>query len=209
MATRAALCFVHVFEPGTAPERPPVLLLHGTGGDEHDLLGLGRMVAAGSALLSPRGQVLENGMPRFFRRLAEGVLDEADIRRRAGELAEFVQAARKTYGLAAPVAVGYSNGANIAAALLLLMPATLAGAALLRPMAPLLDPPLPRLTGRPVLLLSGAADAIVAPDGAGRLAETLRRAGAAVEHRTLPTGHGLSQADLAITREWLGAMRPG
>jgi phospholipase/carboxylesterase len=197
------LSFIHRFEPGTEPGRPPLLLLHGTGGDEADLLPLGRAVAPGSALLSPRGKVLENGMPRFFRRLAEGVFDEDDVRRRAEELAGFVAEAREAYGLPAPVAVGFSNGANIAAALLLLRPEALAGAALLRAMVPLSDPPPTDLAGKPVLLLSGAADPIVPAENAARLMDTLRKAGADVQHRTLPIGHGLSQADVAITKAWV------
>ena len=203
MTSTPSLSFVHRFEPGTEPGRPPLLLLHGTGGDEGDLLPLGRAVAPGSALLSPRGKVLENGMPRFFRRLAEGVFDEDDVRRRVDELAGFVAEAREAYGLEAPVAVGFSNGANIAAALLLRRPETLAGAALLRAMVPLSDPPPTDLTGKPVLLLSGAADPIVAAENASRLAATLGRAGADVRHETLPVGHGLSQADVAITKAWL------
>lgn len=182
---------------------PPVLLLHGTGGDENDLLPLGRMMAPGSALLSPRGKVLENGMPRFFRRLAEGVFDEDDVRRRADELAGFVAEARETYGLPAPVAVGFSNGANIAAALLLLRPEVLAGAVLLRAMVPLRDPPPIDLTGKPVLMLSGAVDPIVPAENVARLRALLESAGAAVEHRTLPVGHELSQADMAITKAWI------
>src|SRR5918995_3125484 len=124
MTSTPSLSFIHRFEPGTEPGRLPLLLLHGTGGDEGDLLPLGRAIAPGSALLSPRGKVLENGMPRFFRRLSEGVFDEADLRRRAHELADFVQEAREAYGIAAPIAVGFSNGANIAAAVLLLRPET-------------------------------------------------------------------------------------
>jgi phospholipase/carboxylesterase len=201
--TNAALFFIHRFEPATDAGRPPLLLLHGTGGDEDDLLPLGRMIAPGSALLSPRGKVLEGGMPRFFRRLAEGVFDEEDIRRRADELARFVAEAREAYGLEAPLAVGFSNGANIAAALLLRRPETLAGAALLRAMVPLSDPPPTDLTGKPVLLLSGAADPIVAAENATRLAAMLGRAGADVRHRTLPVGHGLSQADVATTKAWI------
>ena len=162
----------------TARAAPPLLLLHGTGGDENDLLPLGRAVAPGSALLSPRGKVLENGMPRFFRRLAEGVFDEDDVRRRADELADFVAEARAAYGLAAPVALGFSNGANIAAALLLLRPEALAGAVLLRAMVPLAEPPKADLAGKPVLILSGAIDPIVPPDNAARLATQLADAGA-------------------------------
>ena len=135
------LSFIHRYEPATETGRPPLLLLHGTGGDETDLLGLGRTISPGSALLSPRGKILENGMPRFFRRLAEGVFNEEDVRLRANELADFVTEARKAYGIEAPVAVGFSNGANIAAAMLMLRPDVLAGAALLRPMVPLSEAP--------------------------------------------------------------------
>jgi phospholipase/carboxylesterase len=201
------LSFVHRFEPGSAPGRPPILLLHGTGGDETDLLPLGRMIAPGSALLSPRGKVFEGGMPRFFRRLAEGVFDEADVRRRANELADFIAEAREAYGLAAPVAVGFSNGANIAAAVLTLRPEALAGAVLLRAMVPLSDAKVDAgagdLGGKGVLLLSGAADPIVPAENASRLAAILKDAGAIVEHKSLPVGHGLSQADVTLTKAWL------
>ncbi|MGU3537498.1 alpha/beta hydrolase [Methylobacterium sp. A54F] len=199
--------FAHRFEPARAAGRAPLLLLHGTGGDEDDLLPLGRALSPGAALLSPRGPVLENGMPRFFRRLAEGVFDEADVVARAADLAAFVAAARARHGLAAPVAVGFSNGANIAAALLLLHPEALAGAALLRPMAPLAAPSVPDLAGRPVLMLSGAADPVAPPESPAALAASLRAVGARVEHRTLPAGHGLGQADLSLTQAWLDALR--
>lgn len=200
--------FVHRFEPAGAPDRPPLLLLHGTGGDETDLLPLGRMLAPGAALLSPRGPVLENGMPRFFRRLAEGVFDEADLRRRAADLAAFVGAARETYGLPAPLAVGFSNGANIAAAMLLLHPEVLAGALLIRAMVPLAEPPAADLAGRPVLILSGSLDPIVPAQNAARLAAQLGAAGAAVTHEVLPAGHGLTQADLARAQAWLAGVQP-
>ncbi|WP_434956519.1 MULTISPECIES: alpha/beta hydrolase [unclassified Labrys (in: a-proteobacteria)] len=187
-------------------KRPPLLLLHGTGGDENDLIGLGELVGPGSALLSPRGNVLEHGMPRFFRRLSEGVFDEEDLRRRAVELAGFIAQAREAYGLDAPIALGFSNGANIAAALLLLHPQALAGAALLRPMTPLRTAPSTELGGKPVLMLSGAADPIVPAANAGRLADLLKERGAAVRHETLPTGHGLTQADVAQTKAWLAGL---
>lgn len=198
--------FIHRFEPATSAGSPPLLLLHGTGGDENDLLGLGKMISPGSALLSPRGRVLEHGMPRFFRRLAEGVFDEADVRRRALELGEFVAEARKQYGIAAPVAVGFSNGANIAAALLLLRPDVLSGAILLRAMVPLSDPPSARLDGKPVLLLSGQADPIVPASNSARLAALLSQAGASVSHKILPAGHQLSQADVTLARNWIGSL---
>jgi phospholipase/carboxylesterase len=196
--------FIHRFEPATSAGSRPLLLLHGTGGDENDLLGLGKMISPGSALLSPRGRVLEHGMPRFFRRLAEGVFDEDDVRRRAHELGGFVAEARQRYGLAAPVAVGFSNGANIAAALLLLEPDALAGAILLRAMVPLSDPPKAELGGKPVLLLSGQADPIVPASNSAKLASLLSEAGARVAHKVLPAGHQLSQADLTLARDWIG-----
>ncbi|WP_256806290.1 alpha/beta hydrolase [Bradyrhizobium sp. Bra64] len=196
--------FVHRFEPATIAGSPPLLLLHGTGGDENDLLGLGKMISPGSALLSPRGRVLEHGMPRFFRRLAEGVFDEEDVRRRAHELGDFVSEARQRYGIAAPVAVGFSNGANIAAALLLLEPNVLAGAILLRAMVPLSDSPKAELGGKPVLLLSGQGDPIVPASNSARLAALLSQAGADVTHKVLPAGHQLSQADVTLARDWIG-----
>src|SRR4029453_3765161 len=125
------LSFIHRFEPGARSGSRPLLILHGTGGDENDLLPLGKMVAPGVPVLSPRGKVLEHGMPRFFRRLVEGVFDEKDVRARAHELADFIDEARKVYGIAAPIALGYSNGANIAAAVMLLRPEVLAGGILL------------------------------------------------------------------------------
>ncbi|WP_027581661.1 alpha/beta hydrolase [Bradyrhizobium sp. Ai1a-2] len=195
--------FVYRFEPAEGAGAPPLLLLHGTGGDENDLLDLGRMLSPGSALLSPRGRVLENGMPRFFRRLAEGVFDEDDVRRRAIELADFVDETRGRLGIGAPVAVGYSNGANIAAAMMLLRPGTLSGAALLRAMVPLSDPPRADLGGIPVLIASGQMDPIVPSSNSAKLADILLDAGADVTYRTLPVGHQLARADLVLTREWL------
>lgn len=196
--------FIHRFEPATSAGSAPLLLLHGTGGDENDLLGLGRMISPGAALLSPRGRVLEHGMPRFFRRLAEGVFDEEDVRRRALELGDFVADAQRRYGIATPVAVGFSNGANIAAALLLLKPDMLSGAILLRAMVPLSDPPKAELNGKPVLLLSGQVDPIVPASNSAKLAALLSEAGARVSHKVLPAGHQLSQADVTLARDWIG-----
>jgi phospholipase/carboxylesterase len=203
MTTTTELSHLHRFVPATSSGKPPILLLHGTGGDENDLLPFGQTVAPGAALLSPRGKVLEGGMPRFFRRLTEGVFDEEDVRRRANELADFVQDARDAYGIDAPIAVGFSNGANIAAAMLQLRPEILAGAVLLRAMVPLKEEPEVNLDGKPVLILSGSTDPIVPAWNSARLATTLKAAGAAVDHRTLPAGHGLSQADVSITKTWL------
>lgn len=203
MANEKKLSFVHRYESAADASHPPLLLLHGTGGDENDLIDLGRVVAPEAALLSPRGKVPEGGMPRFFRRLSEGVFDEDDVRRRANELADFIDEAREAYGLKPPVALGFSNGANIAAAMLLLRPEALAGAALLRAMVPLAEPPLPDLARKAVLILSGSMDTMIPAANAGWLASLLQRSGADVQHRTLPAGHGLSQADLTITRDFL------
>ena len=205
--TGTHLGFTHRFVPGPDPAAPPLLLLHGTGGNEDDLLPLGDALSPGSARLSPRGRVLENGMPRFFRRLAEGVFDLDDLRVRTGELAEFVEAARREYDIPAPIAVGFSNGANIAAALLLLRPGTLAGALLLRPMVPLVPDPLPRLDRTPVQIVAGRADPIVPPALTEELASLLREAGADVSTEWLAGGHGLVQRDLEVGKRWLDSVR--
>ncbi|MCW5691793.1 MAG: alpha/beta hydrolase [Pseudolabrys sp.] len=190
--------FTYRFEKGSAAGSPPILLLHGTGGDENDLIDLGRVVAPGSALLSPRGQVLEHGMPRFFRRLAEGVFDEADLKQRTDALADFVIAARKRYALEAPIALGFSNGANIAAAMLMQRPDILSGAVLLRAMVPYGGPPAASIPGTSVLIASGAQDPIMPASNPAQLAAQLRERGAAVDHRIVPAGHGLTQADVNL-----------
>ena len=197
------LGFIHRFIPATQPGKPPLLLLHGTGGDENDLVPLAAQLSPGSALLSPRGNVTENGMPRFFRRLAEGVFDLADLKTRTAELANFIAAARMAYGIDAPVAVGFSNGANIAAALLLTRPQLLHGAVLLRAMLPFELEPLPDLAGKPVLLLSGSNDTMISAAGRERLAAVLQAAGADLVYKVLPTGHNLTQNDLTIAAQWL------
>ena len=204
MSAAGDLGFVHRFTPGTRPGVPPLLLLHGTGGNEDDLLPFGAALAPGAPLLSPRGKVLENGLPRFFRRLAEGVFDLDDLRLRAAELADFVEAARRSYRLERPWAVGFSNGANIAAAVLLLRPDTLGGALLLRPMVPLVPDPLPQLGGVPVEIVAGRADPIVPPQQTEALADLLRTSGARVDVDWLPGGHGLTREDLEIGTRWFG-----
>ena len=199
--------FAHRWVPPAPGEEETLLLLHGTGGNEDDLLPLGRAIAPGAGQLSPRGRVLERGMPRFFRRLAEGVFDEADVVRRAGELADFVAHSAEHYGFdpTRVTAVGFSNGANIAAALLLLRPGTLAGAALFRAMVPIRPAELPVLRGRRVLISEGRADPIVAAAEAESLASMLRGAGAEVTLAWQDAGHGLVGADVDAARAWLGA----
>lgn len=197
------LNFVHTFVPGRSTRT--LLLLHGTGGNENDLIPLGRELDPEANLLSPRGKVLENGMPRFFRRLAEGIFDEEDLIRRTHELADFIEQASAKYELNRQnlYAVGYSNGANIAGSLLLLRPQTLAGAILLRPMVPIVPEPLPDLSGVPVLTVSGRYDPIVPADEALQLVYLLRNAGADVSGSLENAGHGLTKATVEIVRRWL------
>ena len=198
--------FIYRFIPAPAgPGKRTLLLLHGTGGDENDLIPLGRDLDPTAALLSPRGQVLENGMPRFFRRLSEGVFDEEDLVRRAHELADFIAAAavREAFDPKRVIAVGFSNGANMAAAILLLRPEVLAGAVLFRAMVPIVPPDLPDLKHAHVLLSSGTQDPIVPAENAERLAAMLRKAGANVTLRFEPAGHSLALGDVRAAREWL------
>jgi predicted esterase len=183
-----------------------LLLLHGTGGNEEDLISLGQALAPGSPLLSPRGQVLERGMPRFFRRLAEGVFDIEDLKFRAEQLARFVADAGAAYNLETPpLAVGFSNGANIGAALLLLHPGTLSGALLFRPMVPLVPDPLPRLNDVPVLVAAGRSDPIVSPEQSQALTDLLSRAGADVTLHWSEAGHNLTREDLDVGERWMAA----
>jgi predicted esterase len=201
----ASLGFVHQFVSAQSPSLPTLLLLHGTGGDENDLLLLGQALAPGAALLSPRGKVLENGMPRFFRRLAMGVFDEQDLRFRTQELAEFVRAAASRYGfdLGNVVAVGYSNGANIAGSLLLLYPQVLRAALLLSPMLPLKPEQMPNLKGVGVFVAAGRADPIVPPENTRQLVSLLNQAGADVAEYWHPGGHELNQSVMEAARQWL------
>jgi phospholipase/carboxylesterase len=191
---------VHRWEPSSRYGAPVLLLLHGTGGDESDLLPLGRMVSPGSALLSPRGNVLEQGAPRFFRRLAEGVFDIDDLHRRTTELADFIVAASSAYGFATSslYAVGYSNGANVAASLLLSRPEVVAGGVLYRAMVPF-EPEGPvAVAGKRVVISAGQFDSMISRPGSERLAAILRDGGAEVELAWQPASHGLTPADVAL-----------
>jgi phospholipase/carboxylesterase len=202
--------FVHRFVPGAAPYA--VLLLHGTGGDENDLIPIGKSLAPGAALLSPRGNVLENGAPRFFRRLGPGVFDEEDIKRQAAALAQFIKDSAQQYHFdgARVFALGYSNGANIAAALMLLHPDVLAGGVLLRPMPPL-QPPSgpdlpPNLTDRPILIVAGEDDNMTSPELTNQLASTLSRAGAKVDVKWLTAGHELTPYDFQVVQAFFKSL---
>jgi predicted esterase len=201
------LGFIHRFVCGAAASPRTLLLLHGTGGTEDDLLPLGRQLDPHAALLSPRGQVLENGMPRFFRRLAEGIFDEEDLIRRTHELADFVIAAAERYRFDQNQvwAAGYSNGANIAGSMLLLRPEILAGAVLLRPMVPLIPQTLPSLAGLPVLVAAGNRDPIVPPSNTQRLLALLREAGAEVTLSVEDAGHQLTKQEAEKAVKWLAS----
>jgi predicted esterase len=197
--------YEHRFVPApNVKSVPTALVLHGTGGDENDLLPLARLVLPNANLLSPRGNVPENGMARFFRRLAEGVFDEEDLRIRTQSLGRFVAEAATEYGFDSTrvIAIGYSNGANIAASLLLREPDRLAGAALLHAMVPFTPQELPNLTGKPIFLSSGRNDPIVPQENSQRLADLYRSAGANVEHYWHNSGHSLSQDEASAARDW-------
>lgn len=202
------LGFAHRWVPGRGgAAEPTLLLLHGTGGNEADLMPLGQALRPGAALLSPRGKVLEHGMPRFFHRLAEGIFDLEDLQLRTHELADFVAAAAAAYAFdpGRVIAAGYSNGANIAGALLLLRPEVLAGAVLLRPMVPLEPPALPDLSGVPVFIAAGRQDPIVPAEQSEQLARLLESAGARVTLHWHPGGHGLAPAEVQAAAAWLQA----
>jgi phospholipase/carboxylesterase len=202
------LGFVHRFFPGESGTT--LLLLHGTGGDENDLVPLGRELALGAALLSPRGKVSEYGAARFFRRLAEGVFDHEDLVFRTHELAGFVETAAEEYGFdpLRLVAVGYSNGANIAASLMLLHPGLLRAAVLFRAMVPFEPEVTPDLSGMPVFLAAGRMDRMISPENTERLAEILREARADVDLRWRNTGHALTYEEVAEAKEWLSRAIP-
>ena len=204
---KAGLDFVHEFVPGSS--KRTLLLLHGTGGNEHDLIPLGREIDPAAAILSPRGKVLENGMPRFFRRLAEGIFDEEDLKRRTHELADFVGAAAQHYEFAADkiVAVGYSNGANIAASLLLLRPEILSAAILFRALMPLVPETTPNLNSKRIWIGAGAHDPIIPAPSTNELVGFLRSAGADVTIRFFQSGHALTSDDVDLAREWLAKLK--
>lgn len=184
---------------------PVLLLLHGTGGNEDDLIPVGKMLCRDCALLSPRGKVTENGMPRFFRRLAEGIFDIEDLKYRTHELADFIKSASLHYGfdLNKIIAVGFSNGANIAASMILLRPEVLSGAILFRAMVPLEPERLPDLSNKHILLSEGIHDPIVSKREAERLFEILKKSGSKITLKWQYSGHNLTEDDISVTKEWL------
>jgi phospholipase/carboxylesterase len=194
--------FRHIYRPGTGAS---LLLLHGTGGNERDMLPLAEEIVPGATLISPRGQVTENGAPRFFRRFAEGVLDVEDWRERSQKLADFVATVCAEHGIspADVIAVGYSNGANIAQGLLLLRPEVLRAAILFRPMFVTDDVPARDLQGHRILLLAGDRDPFMSPDDPQRIAQQLKRRGADVTVKVFRASHGLVPGDITEARAWL------
>lgn len=204
MTIEATLQRAHVFLPADpSSAASPLLLLHGTGGSEHDLLPLRQQLSPGAATLAVRGTVMESGLTRFFRRVREGVFDEDDLRRQADNLASFVQAASEAYQLPGDpmIAVGYSNGANIASALLLQHPELLAGAVLFSAMTPFQQPPHADLADRLVVLSNGANDPTIPAGMEDRLADQLRHRGAEVIRFPHPGGHQLATQVLPAIRQ--------
>jgi len=199
---------VHLWEPPSEKGGPTLLLLHGTGGDEGDLMPLGRRMLPGAGLLGVRGNVLEHGAPRFFRRLAEGIFDMEDLHGRTAELVDFVEAAAERYGFERGrlYAVGFSNGANVAASLMLSRPRVLAGAILLRAMVPFEPDPVPGLEGRAVLIGAGRMDPIVPVAQAERLAAIFRNAGVDTTLEWQDAGHQLTPRDIRAAEGWLARL---
>ncbi len=205
------LGFIHKFIPSEILEDNnslTLLLLHGTGGNEDDLVPIAKMFEIkNAAILSPRGKVLENGMPRFFSRLAEGVFDIDDLKFRTNELVDFVQNASKVYAfdLNRIMAIGYSNGANIAASTLLLRPEILSSAILFRPMIPLVPDTLPNLSSKHVLISAGVRDPIVPRHQTEELFDLLMKVEARVSIQWQNSGHELTQRDIVTAREWISS----
>ena len=205
------LGFIHRFIPSNRKEakaKTPLatlLLLHGTGGNEEEMIPLGHEIAPEAAILSPRGKVLEAGMPRFFRRLAEGVFDIEDLKFRTNELADFIENASKLYSfdLEYMIAVGYSNGANIASSLLLLRPEILSAAILFRPMVPFIPDTLQNLISKNILICAGEWDPIVPRQNTEKLLDIFKKAHTNVSIYWQKSGHELGQEEILTAKEWL------
>ncbi|NOU96719.1 carboxylesterase [Paenibacillus sp. LMG 31456] len=194
----------HIFEKGSRTEAPTLVLFHGTGGTERDLLPLGKRISPESSILSLRGNVLENGMPRFFRRLAEGVFDEEDLIFRTKEVNDFLDEAASTYGFDRGnlVAVGYSNGANIAGSLLFHYKQALKGAILHHPMVPRRGIPIPDLSGTPIFIGAGSNDPICSAGETEELQALLSGAGASVKVHWERFGHQLTSTEVDAAAAW-------
>jgi phospholipase/carboxylesterase len=209
------LGFIHKFIPSDSKKDDnslTVVLLHGTGGDENDLIPITKMLdITNASILSVRGKVLENGMPRFFRRLAEGIFDIEDLKFRTNELADFLQNASKTYAfdLNRIMAMGYSNGANISASMLLLRPEVLSSAILFRPMIPLVPDTMPNLSSKHILISAGLHDPIVSRNQTEILVDLLKKVGAKVSIHCQNSGHELTQRDIKATKEWMASSSLG
>jgi predicted esterase len=196
------MSFIHNFIPGT--KSATVLVLHGQGGDENDLLPVARALAPGAAFLSPRGKADENGAARFFARVSRDEFDETEVRFRSRELAEWIAESVEKYSLDASkiYAMGFSNGASIAASVMLLHPGTIAGGLLLRPRSIVAPAELPDLRDAPVMLIAGQLDDRMPPGAGEDLARLLGRAGAAVDLGIVNAGHELTPHDFAAGKGW-------
>ena len=204
------LGFVHRFVPAEEPASGETLIvLHGTGGNENDLVGIGQAIAPGAAILSPRGKVLENGAARFFKRLAEGVFDPKEVRSRAEELARFIRAAITKYGLDASriYALGYSNGANIASTVMFIEPRLLQRAILFRPMLVYEPEEQADLSGASVFISAGRMDPIVPVKSLERLVELFKSAHAEVTLKWQSAGHSLAPSEVREASDWLALQR--
>jgi phospholipase/carboxylesterase len=198
----------HILVEGGDPEAVPLVLLHGSGGNEYDLVPLAEKLAPGAVILGIRGAVPFESGSAFFHRRADRTIDEVDISERCPVLADFVQSAAGSYHFrSAPIALAFSNGAIMAAALLLMRPGLLSAAVLLRPLSPFAHDPPTRIPDTPVLIIDGAKDSRRSPGDGERLAELLSRVGAAVVHHVLPVGHSITALDEELVREWLGRLR--
>lgn len=202
------LGFIHRFVPGEE-SGDTLLVLHGTGGDENDLIGIGQAIAPGAAILSPRGNVLENGAPRFFKRVAEGVFDPKEVRSRAEELARFIRAAAVTYRVEPSriFAFGYSNGANVASTVMLIEPGVLQGSILFRPMVVYEPPDKTDLRGSSIFISAGRLDSIVPTDSVEQLAEMFRSRNADVTLKWQISGHNLVPSEVREAAEWFALQR--
>jgi phospholipase/carboxylesterase len=204
------LGFIHRHVPAEdSATGETLLVLHGTGGDENDLIGIGQAIAPGAAILSPRGNVLENGAPRFFRRVAEGVFDPKEVRSRAEELARFIRAAAVTYRLDASriFALGYSNGANVASTVMLIEPGVLQGSILLRPMLVYEPPEQNDLTGSAVFISAGRMDPIVPQASVEKLVALFESVHADITLKWQLAGHGLVPSEVREAAEWFALQR--